>query len=60
MTQETFASFEAEWRKLAPNPEGFAAFIDKMIALVYESSGFELTRIVPTPGRVSVIEGVPR
>lgn len=27
---------------------------------LYESSGFELARIVPTPGRVSVIEGVPR
>jgi pimeloyl-ACP methyl ester carboxylesterase len=33
MTFETFASFEEDWRKLAPNPEGFAAFIDKMIAL---------------------------
>jgi len=36
MTPEMFASFEPEWRKLAPNPDGFAAFIDKMIALEHE------------------------
>jgi hypothetical protein len=27
---------------------------------LYDAAGFELTRIVPTPARVSVIEGVPR
>jgi len=36
MTPEMFASFEAEWQKLSPNPDGFAAFIDKMIALEHE------------------------
>ena len=36
MTPEMFASFEEDWRKLSPNPEGYAAFIDKMIALEHE------------------------
>jgi pimeloyl-ACP methyl ester carboxylesterase len=36
MTREMFAPFENEWRKLAPNSEGYAAFIDKMIALEHE------------------------
>jgi pimeloyl-ACP methyl ester carboxylesterase len=36
MTPELFAQFEEEWRKFSPNPEGFAAFIDKMIALEQE------------------------
>jgi pimeloyl-ACP methyl ester carboxylesterase len=36
MTPEMFADFEEDWRKLAPNPDGFAAFIDKMIALEHE------------------------
>ncbi len=36
MTPEMFAQFEEDWRKLSPNPEGFAAFIDKMIALEHE------------------------
>jgi hypothetical protein len=27
---------------------------------LYAAAGFELTRIVPTPARVCVIEGVPR
>lgn len=33
MTPEMFAPFEQEWAKLAPNPDGWAAFIDRMIAL---------------------------
>ena len=36
MTPEMFASFEEGWRKLSPNPDGFAAFIEKMIALEHE------------------------
>jgi pimeloyl-ACP methyl ester carboxylesterase len=36
MTREMFAPFENEWRKHAPNSEGYAAFIDKMIALEHE------------------------
>jgi pimeloyl-ACP methyl ester carboxylesterase len=36
MTREMFAPFEEEWRKLAPNPDGYAAFVDKMIALEHE------------------------
>lgn len=41
ITPETFAPFEAEWRKLAPNPDGFAAFIDKMIALEHLPMAWE-------------------
>ena len=41
MTFDMFASFEEEWRKLAPNPEGFAEFIDKMIALEHEPLEWE-------------------
>jgi len=41
MTFDMFASFEEGWRKLAPNPEGFAEFIDKMIALEHEPLEWE-------------------
>jgi len=41
MTFDMFAGFEEEWRKLAPNPEGFAEFIDKMIALEHEPLEWE-------------------
>ncbi|HET8936395.1 MAG TPA: alpha/beta hydrolase [Polyangiales bacterium] len=41
MTPDMFASFEEDWRKLAPNPEGFADFIDKMIALEHETMSWE-------------------
>lgn len=41
MTPDMFASFEEDWRKLAPNPEGFADFIDKMIALEHETLSWE-------------------
>lgn len=41
MTFEMFAGFEEEWRKLAPNPEGYAEFIDKMIALEHEPLEWE-------------------
>jgi pimeloyl-ACP methyl ester carboxylesterase len=41
MTFDMFASFEEEWRKLAPDPEGFAEFIDKMIALEHEPLEWE-------------------
>jgi pimeloyl-ACP methyl ester carboxylesterase len=36
MSLEMFAPFEEQWKALAPNPEGFEAFIDKMIALERE------------------------
>lgn len=36
MSLEMFAPFEEQWRALAPNPEGFEAFIDRMIALEHE------------------------
>ena len=41
MSPEMFAPFEAEWRKLAPNPDGFDAFIDKMIQLEHEPLQWE-------------------
>ena len=41
MTFDMFAGFEEDWRKLAPNPEGFAEFIDKMIALEHEPLEWE-------------------
>jgi pimeloyl-ACP methyl ester carboxylesterase len=41
MTFDMFAGFEEEWRKLAPDPEGFAEFIDKMIALEHEPLEWE-------------------
>lgn len=41
MTPEMFAPFEAEWAKLAPDPEGFDAFIDRMIALEHEPMHWE-------------------
>jgi pimeloyl-ACP methyl ester carboxylesterase len=41
MTPEIFAPFEEEWKKLAPNPEGFDAFIDRMIALEHEPMHWE-------------------
>jgi pimeloyl-ACP methyl ester carboxylesterase len=33
MSLEMFAPFEQQWKALAPNPDGFEAFIDRMIAL---------------------------
>jgi pimeloyl-ACP methyl ester carboxylesterase len=41
MSFEMFAGFEEDWRKLAPDPEGFAEFIDKMIALEHEPFEWE-------------------
>jgi pimeloyl-ACP methyl ester carboxylesterase len=41
MTKEVFAPFEEEWKKLAPNPAGFSAFIDKMLALEHEPMHWE-------------------
>lgn len=41
MSEETFAPFEEEWRKLSPNPDGYSAFIDKMIALEHEPMHWE-------------------
>ena len=41
MNREMFAPFESEWRKLAPDPDGYAAFIDKMIALEHEPMAWE-------------------
>lgn len=40
-TREAFAQFEEDWRKLAPNPDGFWPFIDKMIALEKEPMAWE-------------------
>ena len=36
MSMEMFAPFEEQWKALSPNPDGFEAFIDKMIALEHE------------------------
>lgn len=36
MGPEIFAMFEEGWQELAPDPDGFDAFIDKMIALEHE------------------------
>jgi pimeloyl-ACP methyl ester carboxylesterase len=36
MSLEMFAPFEEQWKALAPNPDGFEAFIDKIIALEHE------------------------
>lgn len=41
LSPETFAPFEEEWAKLTPNPEGWPAFIDKMIALEHEQFDWE-------------------
>jgi len=41
MTPELFAPFEEAWKKLAPNPAGYPAFIDKMIALEHEPMDWE-------------------
>ncbi|WP_172123441.1 alpha/beta hydrolase [Devosia sp. 919] len=36
MSLEMFAQFEEQWKSLAPNPDGYEAFIDRMIALEHE------------------------
>lgn len=41
MSPEIFAPFEPEWRALSPNPDGYSAFIDKMIALEHEPLAWE-------------------
>lgn len=46
MTPELFAPFEEQWQALAPDPEGYAAFIDRMIALEHET--FDWTEGVAT------------
>jgi pimeloyl-ACP methyl ester carboxylesterase len=36
MSLEMFAPFEEQWKALAPNPDAFESFIEKMIALEHE------------------------
>jgi pimeloyl-ACP methyl ester carboxylesterase len=41
MSAEMFEPFRAQWEALAPDPEGYDAFIEKMIALEHEPMHWE-------------------
>ena len=58
MTPEMFVGtpMESEWKKLAPNPEGFGALVEKLIALEHEPQAWEAeVRAPETP--VLIITG---
>jgi pimeloyl-ACP methyl ester carboxylesterase len=56
MGPEMFAMFEDGWKVLAPDPEGFDAFIDRMIALEHEEMDWaEDVKALETP--VLIITG---
>lgn len=56
MTPAIFEPFRAQWQALAPNPDGYDAFIEKMIALEHEPLQWEAdVKALETP--VLVITG---
>ena len=56
MSPAIFEPFRAQWRALAPNPDGYDAFIEKMIALEHEPLQWEAeVKALETP--VLVITG---